>query len=58
MLDTKIVVVTQRDQREDHYRLNEALISGTMVMTDRMLALPIELESGTSIVEFTSADDF
>ena len=57
MLDSKIVVVSQRDNWEDHYRLFEALVSGAMVMTDRMLSLPEGLENGTSIVEFGSADD-
>ena len=57
MLETKIIVVTQRDNWEDHYRLFEALISGAMVMTDRMLLLPRGLENGTSIIEFDSADD-
>lgn len=58
MLGTKIVVVTQRDQWEDHYRLYEALVSGAMVMTDKMLILPSGLQNGTSIVEFASADEF
>lgn len=57
MLETKIIVVTQRDEWEDHYRLFEALISGAMVMTDRMLLLPQGLENGTSVIEFDSADD-
>lgn len=43
--------------REDHYRLFEALVSGAMVMTDRMLSLPHGLENGVSIVEYTSEDD-
>ena len=57
MLNTKIIVVTQRDDWEDHYRLFEALVSGAMVMTDRMLSLPSGLQNGTSIVEFESAED-
>lgn len=57
MLETKIIVVTQRDNWEDHYRLFEALISGAMVMTDRMLLLPQGLDNGTSVIEFDSADD-
>lgn len=55
LLSTKIVMVTQRDRWEDHYRLFEALTSGAMVMTDRMLSLPAGLQNGTSIVEFGSA---
>jgi Glycosyl transferases group 1 len=54
MLSTKIMVVTQRDGWEDHYRLFEALVSGAMVMTDRMLSLPSGLHNGTSLVEFGS----
>jgi hypothetical protein len=57
MLKSKIVVVSQRDSWEDHYRLFEALVSGAMVMTDRMLSLPSGLENGTSVVEYTSGDD-
>jgi len=57
LLDSKIVVVAQRDNWEDHYRLFEALVSGSMVLMDRMLSLPAGLENGTSIVEFTSAQD-
>jgi hypothetical protein len=54
LLTTKILVVTQRDKWEDHYRLFEAFTAGPMVMTDRMLALPEGLKNGTSIVEFGS----
>jgi len=43
--------------QEDHYRLFEALISGAMVMMDKMLSLPKGLEHGVSVVEFTSEDD-
>jgi hypothetical protein len=57
MLDTKIIVVTQRDKWEDQYRLYEALLSGAMVMTDSMLTLPEGLQSNVSIVEFDSAVD-
>jgi hypothetical protein len=57
MLDTKIIVVTQRDKWEDQYRLYEALLSGAMVMTDRMLTLPEGLQHNVSIVEFDSAVD-
>jgi len=57
MLESKIVVVSQRDEWEDHYRLFEALVSGAMVMTDKMLALPQGLENGMSVVEYQSAHD-
>jgi hypothetical protein len=57
LLSSKIVVVAQRDEWEDHYRLFEALIGGAMVMTDLMLSLPQGLENGTSLIEYTSAED-
>ena len=57
LLDTKIVVVTQRDSFEDHYRLFEALVAGPMVLMDTMLSLPVGLEDGVSVVMFDSADD-
>jgi hypothetical protein len=57
LLDAKIVVVTQTDRWEDHYRLYEALVTGSMVITDRMLSLPRGLVNGTSVVECTSRDD-
>ena len=57
LLASKIVVVTQRDEWEDHYRLFEALVSGALVLTDRMLSLPEGYENGTSIVEFESAEN-
>jgi Glycosyl transferases group 1 len=56
-LKTKIHVVAQRDDWEDHYRLMEALVSGALVLTDRMLSLPRGLENGTSVVEYSSADE-
>jgi hypothetical protein len=57
LLDSKIVVVTQRDNWEDHYRLFEAVMSGTLVLTDRMLGMPQGLVNGTSIIEFATEED-
>ena len=57
LLDAKIVVVAQRDQWEDHFRLFEALSSGAMVLMDEMLSLPHTLEDGESVVFFRSLDD-
>ena len=37
MLSTKIIVLAQRDRWEDHMRLEEALLSGALVMTDPQL---------------------
>ena len=58
LLQTKIVVIVQRDRWEDHYRLFEGLVSGAMVLCDRMLSMPSGLEHGRQLVEFTSAQDF
>lgn len=58
MLRTKIIVITQRDAWEDHYRLFEGLVSGAMVLCDRMLSLPNGLRNGTHLIEFVSAQDF
>jgi hypothetical protein len=57
LLDSKIVVVTQRDDWEDHYRLFEAVMSGALVLTDRMLGMPAGLVNGTSIIEFATEED-
>jgi Glycosyl transferases group 1 len=54
LLSTKILVVSQRDRWEDHYRLFEALAVGPLVLTDRMLGMPAGLANGTSIVEYSS----
>ena len=57
LLASKIVIVTQRDGWEDHYRLFEALATGPLVITDKMLSLPDELKNGTSLIEVESAED-
>lgn len=57
LLDSKINVVTQRDNWEDHYRLFEALVTGGMVITDKMLSLPEGLKNGTNIIECISQED-
>jgi hypothetical protein len=54
LLTTKIVVVAQRDDWEDHYRLFEAIIGGALVMTDTMLSLPEGLAHKESIVVYSS----
>ncbi|VEU45120.1 unnamed protein product [Pseudo-nitzschia multistriata] len=50
LLRCKIVVIAQRDEWEDHFRLMESLASGALVMTDRMVALPAGLEDKVNIV--------
>lgn len=57
LLQSKIVVVTQRDQWEDHFRLFEATASGAMVLMDVMLSLPHSLQDGASVVFFHSLED-
>ena len=52
MLKSKIVVVTQKDDWEDHYRLFEAVVSGALVIADRMLAPPKDFVDKQSIVFF------
>ena len=52
LLQCKIVVVTQRDEWEDHYRLMESLASGVLVMTDAMVALPEGFVDGVNIVVY------
>ena len=57
MLASKIIVVSQKDGWEDHYRLMEALVSGALVMTDPMLLLPDGLRDGESLVVYRSLQD-
>jgi hypothetical protein len=57
LLQSKIVVVTQRDQWEDHFRLFEALAGGAMVLMDEMLSLPHSLEDGESVIFFHSIEE-
>jgi hypothetical protein len=57
MLKSKIVVVTQRDKWEGHYRLMEALMGGAMVAHDFMLSLPKGLVDRESVVLFRSRDE-
>jgi hypothetical protein len=57
LLTYKIVVVTQRDRHEDHYRLMEALCGGSLVMTDYMLSLPEGLQDGQHLVMFSGMEE-
>ena len=57
MLQTKIIVVTQRDYWEDHYRLMEAVVTGAMIIMDAMLTLPNGFVDGVHIVEYRSSRD-
>jgi len=57
LTSTKIVVTSQRDRWEDHYRLMEALATGALVMTDPMSSLPRYLEDGESLVVYHSLSE-
>lgn len=52
IVQCKIIVITQRDEWEDHYRLMESLASGALVMTDSMVALPNGLKDKVNIVVY------
>ena len=57
MLSAKIVVVTQKDDWEDHYRLMEALVCGCLVFADTMVVAPHGLEHGKNVIFFSSLDE-
>ena len=57
LLETKIIVVTQRDRYEDHYRLFEALISGALVLSDKMLSFPWGVKDRSTIVIYQNLND-
>jgi hypothetical protein len=50
LLSTKIVVISQRDEWEDNYRLMESLASGALVLSDPMIAPPAGLQNKVNIV--------
>ena len=52
IVQCKIIVIAQRDEWEDHYRLMESLASGALVMTDSMVALPDGLQDKVNIVVY------
>jgi hypothetical protein len=54
LLSTKIVVVAQQDEWEDHAWLMEAFASGALVMTDAMLALPSGMKNRSNVVIYDS----
>ena len=57
LLQTKIVVVAQRDSWEDHYRLFESIVGGALVMTDPMISLPEHYVNGTNIIVYNSLEN-
>lgn len=57
LLSCKIVVISQRDEYEDHWRLMESMASGAMVMTDVMLAPPLGLEDRVNVVVYKDPEE-
>ena len=57
MLDSKIIVIAQRDQWEGHYRLMEALVTGACVLHDFMHGLPAGLQNGTNILLYSTPQE-
>ena len=57
LLSSKIVVVTQKDDWEDHYRFMEALVCGPLVVADTMLAPPQGFLNGTNVIFFSNIDE-
>mmetsp|Transcript_23461 Transcript_23461/g.55590 ORF Transcript_23461/g.55590 Transcript_23461/m.55590 type:complete len:748 (+) Transcript_23461:220-2463(+) len=57
LLSSKIVVVAQRDEWEDHYRLFEAIVGGALVMTDFMWSLPPGYQDGVNIIVYNDLDE-
>lgn len=53
----KIMVVAQRDVFEGHLRLFEGLVSGAMVLHDRIIAPPVGLEENVNIVYFNNQEE-
>jgi hypothetical protein len=56
LLSAKIVVVTQKDDWEDHYRLFESLSCGALILHDSMVAPPKGLLDEKNIVFFDSLE--
>jgi spore maturation protein CgeB len=54
LLDSKLVVVTQRDEWEDNLRLYDSLASGALVLTDHMHTLPAGFVNKTNILVYDS----
>ncbi|KAL3786437.1 hypothetical protein HJC23_011018 [Cyclotella cryptica] len=57
LLDHKVVVVSQRDRWEGHYRLMEGLMSGAMIMSDPITFPPAGLADRVNMVIYNSLND-
>ena len=56
LLSAKIVIVTQKDDWEDHYRLFESVSCGSLILHDAMVAPPKGLVQDETVVFFDSLD--
>ena len=56
MMGTKVIIVAQRDEWEDHYRFMESLATGALVLTDAMVGLPKGLVHGKNILVYDSTE--
>lgn len=56
LIHCKIVVIAQRDEWADHYRLYESLASGALVLTDPIIAPPEGLKNKTNIMVYDSLE--
>jgi hypothetical protein len=57
MLTTKIIVLAQRDNWEDHFRLDEALLSGALVLHDPQTYWPHMMVDGVNFVLYHNMSD-
>lgn len=57
LASSRIVVVTQHDEWEGHWRLLEGMASGALVLSDAIVALPVGLVNGTNVVLYDSVDN-
>jgi len=57
LLRSKIVITSQRDRWEDHYRLMEGLACGALILTDPMSTLPHHLKDGESLIVYRSLSE-
>jgi len=57
LASSRIVVVTQHDEWEGHWRLLEGMASGALVLSDAIVALPVGLVNGTNVVLYASVDN-
>lgn len=57
VLNTKIVVVAQRDEWEDNYRLLESMACGALVLTDFMISLPDGLKNKKHLLVYDGSDE-